>query len=147
MAKKYTPAELESIDEQWRALFGEQEFVYVLVDNSVALRKTLANALQAAGCEAIVEAKDGMEAVMAIKKLEGKPVVITELNLPVMDGVQMLKQLRGAPGTKEIPVILVSAESRKEKIVRAIKHGVTAYLKKPFQPDTLIAKLKELGLL
>lgn len=147
MAKRYTESDLEQIDQQWRALFESQDITYLLVENSIALRKTVFNALQAAGCENIAEAKDGMEAIMALRKLEGRPVIITELNLPTMDGLAMLKQLRSDDATKDIPVILTSAEGRKERIVQAIKYGVQGYIKKPFETQVLLAKLQELNLI
>lgn len=147
MAKKFTAEELETIDRDWRALFESQTYAFLLVDPSVAQRKAFANGLRAAGAEVVEEAKDGMEALVALKAMEARPVIITELVMPTMDGTKLLKQLRANEKTKDVPVVLVSSEARKTMVIPAIKSGVSGYLKKPCEPKVLIGKLKELGFL
>lgn len=144
MAKHYTDEELKSIDEEFCRLLAEKGWRYLIVDSSLAFRKTLANTLIKAGAEELLEAKDGMEAIMLLKKAPAGIVTITELNLPVMDGLALLRKVREDEQLAQGPVIIMSAETRKDRIVAAIRGGAAAYLKKPFPPEVLIAKLKEL---
>ncbi|MBN2713569.1 MAG: response regulator [Planctomycetes bacterium] len=145
MAKRYAIDELERIAKEFSALFEDSEYAYIIVENSVALRKTILNAMAKAGYDNIVEAKDGMDAIMAARKVEGKIVFISELNLPVMDGLQMITQIKKDDKLKDSPVIFMSAETKKDRIIGAIKSGAAAYLKKPFDPSVVIEKLNSLG--
>lgn len=149
MAKKFTVDELGQIEEQFRALVDDAVWTCLFLDNSIALRKTLVNAVRKAGCEETLEAKDGMEALMLAKKAKaGKLAVVMEINnLPVIDGIAFLKQFRQLQEFKSCPVIIASTESKKPRIVEAIRAGANAYLKKPFDPQVLVDKLKELRVL
>ena len=146
MAKKFTNEDLEKLDEQFRALVEGQSRVYLVIDPSVALRRTLANAIQKAGGETL-EAKDGMDGLMAAGKATGAVVAIAELNMPVMDGLEFMRQFRSDKRYAGCPVILMSSENKKERILAAVKGGANAYLKKPFDPPALVEKLQSLKLL
>ncbi len=147
MAKRYTDDELERIDQEFRALLQGQEWAYLLVDNSTVQRKILMNALKSEECENILEAKDGAEALRIAEKSDKQIAVIAELNLPVMDGIKLMLGFRKIERYRKCPVILMSAETDKTRIVAAIKAGASAYLKKPFNPETLVEKLKSLNVL
>ena len=147
MAKRYTEEELQKIEMDFRSLFEDTERAYLVVDQSIAARKMISNALRSAGCEIIMEAKDGVDAMMKAREHPRGLVVITEVNLPMVNGLALLQQIREDDELGETPVLVVSAESRKEVIVAAVRGGAKAYLKKPFEPDTITGKLQELNLL
>jgi len=147
MGKRYTDDELDRLDRSFQSLLEEKEWTYLVIDNSIAMRKTLVKALQTAGCLKILEAKDGMEGIMALKDVHGALLTLVELNVPVLDGIQFLQQLHTNPQFRDAPVIIMSAESRKDRIIQAVRAGAAAYLKKPFPAEALIEKLKSLNAL
>ncbi len=147
MAKRYTEQELDQIERDFRALVSQEDRIHLVIDESLTRRKALVNALKKAGCTKVEEAQDGMEALDKLKNTSGRVVPIVELNNSVMDGIQFMKHFRSLEAFADCPVILTSGETRKERIVAAIKAGATAFLKRPFQPDALIEKLKGLDAL
>lgn len=148
MAKKYTEKEITSIAEQFEELVEGRDTYFLVVDKQIALRRTVMQALLKMGVqkEFILEAGDGIDAQMRFSEADGKVVLVTDLQLPGSDGLQLIKQFRDDPAHAEDPVIVVSGEKRKERIVLAVKLGVDAYLKKPLDPDVFVAKVGELGL-
>jgi two-component system, chemotaxis family, chemotaxis protein CheY len=147
MAKRYTEEELKQLDDQFKALIEDRVWAYLVVEPSLAARRALVNALKKAGAETILEAKDGMDALLVVKKAGAGVVAVTELNMPVMDGLEFMRQFRADPMFASCPVIFMSAETRKEKIIAAVKSGAAAYLKKPFEPQVLVEKLQSLKVL
>ncbi|MBA4356926.1 MAG: response regulator, partial [Desulfovibrio sp.] len=71
-------------------------------------------------------------------------VVITDMNMPVMDGMELVGKLRGSLGYEDVPILMVTTESEGSQRDMATKAGVTAFLTKPFKPDALKAKLMEM---
>lgn len=106
------------------------------VDDSVSMRQVIAFALRTAGYE-VLEASDGTEAVT---KLSG-PVhmVITDLNMPKMDGIELIKHIRTKSAHKHIPVLMLTTESQPEKKEAAKAAGATCWMVKPFRPEQLTA--------
>lgn len=108
----------------------------LIVDDSVTIRQMVAFTLQQAGF-AIVEAVDGQD---ALDRLEGlKPdLVITDLNMPRMDGIHFIRQLRGRPTTRHTPVLMLTTESQEGKRQEGRAAGATGWIVKPFHPEKLL---------
>lgn len=94
------------------------------------------------GFEAFI-AGNGEEAYDFVEQGEEFDIVITDMNMPVMDGMELVSKLRNTPGYEDIPVIMVTTESEASQQELAEKAGVTAFVTKPFKPDTLKAKIEE----
>ncbi|MBK7907951.1 MAG: response regulator [Gemmatimonadetes bacterium] len=107
------------------------------VDDAATIRKMVSWTLKGAGHE-VIEAADGAEALTAIR---GRKVdmVISDINMPNMDGIELTRQLRGRPETARIPVILLTTESDAEKKAAGKAAGATGWMVKPFSQDALLA--------
>jgi len=113
----------------------------LLVDDSSTMRRIQKTQLSNLGVSDILEAENGQD---AIEKLEGNMPVDVDLldwNMPVMDGLTMLKQTRANAAFKDVKVIMCTSESEKEKVVEALKAGANNYIVKPFTPEALKEKL------
>jgi two-component system, chemotaxis family, chemotaxis protein CheY len=110
-------------------------------DDSASVRQMVAFTLKGAGYE-VVEAVDGKD---ALSKLNGNPVhmVITDLNMPNLDGIELVKGIRASQAYKFIPVILLTTESQESKKLEGKKAGATGWITKPFKPEQLIAVVKK----
>jgi len=114
----------------------------LVADDSSTMRKIILRSLQAVGVKDVAEAADGQEAIALFAP--GKfDLVLTDWNMPGMNGLELLKAIRAQDTT--IPVIMVTTEAEKSRILEAIQAGVTDYLVKPFQPDALREKLEKHG--
>ena len=114
----------------------------LVADDSSTMRKIILRSLQAVGVTEVAEAADGAEAVALFAP--GKfDLVLTDWNMPGMTGLEVLKKIREQD--KAIPVIMVTTEAEKSRVLEAIQAGVTDYLVKPFTPDTLREKLEKHG--
>lgn len=111
------------------------------VDDSPTMRRIIVNTLKRAGYSNVIEANDGKDALAKIK-VENPNLVITDWNMPEMDGLTFVATLRSMDNYKDIPVLMVTARSVKEDILVAMKAGVTSYIVKPFTPDTLKEKIE-----
>ncbi len=87
---------------------------------------------------------NGEEAYAYVEQGEKFDIVITDMNMPIMDGMELVGKLRHTPGYEEVPIIMVTTESEASQQSLAKKAGVTAFVTKPFKPDTLKAKIMEL---
>ena len=118
----------------------------MLVDDSNTMRRIQRNTVEQAGFADIVEAVDGKD---AFEKLSANmaDVVLLDWNMPNMDGITFLKTIRGIERFNSVKVIMCTSESEKAKILEAIKSGANSYIVKPFTPEVLVAKLKELKLI
>jgi two-component system chemotaxis response regulator CheY len=114
----------------------------LVADDSSTMRKIILRSLQAVGVKDVAEAADGSEAIALFEP--GKfDLVLTDWNMPGMNGLELLKAIREQD--KAIPVIMVTTEAEKSRILEAIQAGVTDYLVKPFQQDALREKLEKHG--
>jgi two-component system chemotaxis response regulator CheY len=118
----------------------------MLVDDSTTIRRIQRNVLEKIGIKDIVEASDGQD---ALNKLSESPVdlILLDWNMPKMDGFTFLKTIRGMDKFKSVKVIMCTSESEKTKIVDAIKAGANSYVVKPFTPEILEEKLREIGII
>jgi two-component system chemotaxis response regulator CheY len=108
------------------------------------MRRIIKNTLNRIGYDDVVEANDGMD---GLNKMDGVELVLTDWNMPEMDGLTFVKALRSEGKYGDVPIIMVTTEAAKKEILEAIKAGVSDYIVKPFTPDTLKEKLdKVLGL-
>jgi two-component system chemotaxis response regulator CheY len=110
------------------------------VDDSPTMRRIIVSTLRRAGYENIVEAENGVDALAKLRG-EGADLVVTDWNMPEMDGLAFVTELRGDATLKDKPVLMVTTRSVKEDIVEAMKAGVNGYIVKPFSPQTLAEKI------
>ena len=106
-------------------------------DDSASMRQMVRFTLQQAGF-AVVEATDGKD---ALDKLSGAPVdlVITDLNMPVMDGLELIRNIRAMAQFKFVPILMLTTESQADKKQAGKAAGATGWIVKPFNPEQLIA--------
>ena len=109
------------------------------VDDSRPIRTSIGRAFQTYACQ-VIEAADGSEG-LAVAARERPDLILLDLAMPVMDGLEMLVQLRADPELASIPVIMLSAETRREHLLRAAKLGVRDFLVKPFPDNDLVRRV------
>lgn len=111
-------------------------------DDSASMREMIAFTLRNAGYD-IIEAIDGRD---ALGKLTGAPVqmVITDLNMPNMDGIELIRQVRALPQYKYVPIVMLTTESQDEKKQAGKAAGATGWIVKPFRGEQLVAVAKKL---
>ncbi|HLC26147.1 MAG TPA: chemotaxis response regulator CheY [bacterium] len=114
----------------------------LIVDDFSTMRRIVKNLLRQLGFNNIQEADDG---TTALEQLKTDPVdlIISDWNMPKMTGLDLLKAIRGDDKLKKIPVLMVTAEARKENIVEAVQAGVNNYIVKPFTAETLKEKMEK----
>lgn len=112
----------------------------LLVDDSGVMRKIIARSLNSLWIDEVVEAADGVEALEAFGDGSGFDLVLTDWNMPNMNGLELVQAIRAA-GHK-LPIMMVTTETEKEQVVRAIQAGVNDYLVKPFDNEMLTLKLQ-----
>lgn len=109
----------------------------LVVDDSVIMRRIISNNLKMAGFTQIVEAGNGAE---GLENLEGIDLILTDWNMPVMDGLTFVKEVR-KNGSKT-PIVMITTEGTKTEVMEALKSGVNNYIVKPFTPETFVEKIK-----
>jgi two-component system chemotaxis response regulator CheY len=116
----------------------------MIVDDSASLRQVVAIALKSAGYQ-VLEASDGQQ---ALKQLNGPKVhlIISDVNMPNMDGITFVKQLKQLPGYKFTPVIMLTTESAANKKAEGQAAGAKAWVTKPFNPPQLLGAVEKLVL-
>jgi len=112
------------------------------VDDSPTMRRIILNTLKRAGFNDVVEASDGRDA-LAKMKVDKFNIVITDWNMPEMDGLTLVTTLRSMPEYKSLPILMVTTRSVKDDIMEALKAGVNNYIVKPFTPETLKEKINQ----
>jgi len=114
----------------------------MIVDDSAAIRKILQRVIIQAEIPLgkVIEAGDGAE---AIKALEGAKVglILSDINMPNMDGLQLLSAIKSNPETHSIPVIMITTEGGSTKVMEAVSLGASGYVRKPFTADQIKEKL------
>ena len=125
------------------------ELKFLIVDDFSTMRRIVRNLLKEIGHADADEAEDGVAALQKLRN--GKfDFVVSDINMPNMNGFQLLNEIKGDEKLKHLPVLMVTAEARKEDIVLAAQNGAAGYIVKPFTKATLEDKLanifKKLGL-
>ena len=115
---------------------------FLLVDDSAIIRKMVKIALKKVFKGEILEAGDGLEALNVLT-MNPVDLIICDINMPNMDGMEFLTRVKETEDFKEIPVIMLSTEQGEEDIKEAMNRGASAYLKKPVKPDILIKTVYE----
>jgi two-component system chemotaxis response regulator CheY len=115
----------------------------LVVDDFPTMRRIIKNLLKDLGFENVDEAEDG---AMALEKLRNGnfEFVVSDWNMPNMDGLEMLKAIRADPALSKMPVLMVTAEAKKENIIAAAQAGANGYVVKPFTAATLEEKLNKI---
>ena len=111
------------------------------VDDSASMRQMVSFTLKGAGFS-VIEAVDGMD---AMSKVQGESVdlVLTDVNMPRMDGIALIKELRALPNFKFTPILMLTTESGVDKKTEGKSAGATGWIVKPFNPDQLLATIKK----
>ncbi|HET6514303.1 MAG TPA: chemotaxis response regulator CheY [Thermodesulfovibrionales bacterium] len=115
----------------------------LVIDDFSTMRRIVKNILKQLGYENIEEAEDGLQAYTKLKN-DAFGFVVSDWNMPNMDGLELLKKVRSDPELKALPVLMVTAEAEKEKVVEAIKAGVNNYIVKPFTAEVLKEKMDKI---
>lgn len=111
------------------------------VDDSASMRQMVSFTLQGAGYE-VVEACDGQDAFNKAKQ-GGVDLVLSDVNMPVMDGIALIKNLRTLPDYKFTPILMLTTESASDKKSEGKAAGATGWIVKPFNPDQLLNTIKK----
>jgi two-component system, chemotaxis family, chemotaxis protein CheY len=110
------------------------------VDDSASVRQLVTLTLKGAGYE-VIQAVDGQD---AIERLQGQVrLVVTDLNMPRMDGIQLVRSIRSHPAYKYIPIVILTTESQEARKQAGRAAGATAWIVKPFTPEQLLAVAKK----
>jgi len=112
----------------------------LVVDDSAVMRKVVIGALEKGGMSDVGQAADGQEAVAAVMS-DDYGLVLMDWNMPNMSGLEAVKAIRA--GGKRVPIIMVTTEAEKSRIIDALKAGANSYVVKPFKPDTIAAKIQD----
>ena len=117
----------------------------LVVDDSSVIRKVARRILEGLDFQ-IIEAEDGEKALEACKRAMPEAVLL-DWNMPVMDGIECIKILRGFPGGEEIKIIFCSTHNEMSQIEEALQAGADEYIMKPFDRDILKSKFRQVGVL
>jgi two-component system chemotaxis response regulator CheY len=114
----------------------------LIVDDSAAIRKILRRVLQQTELPLgqVIEAADGAEALAALKQQKVN-LILSDINMPNMDGLQLLTALKASPEWKDIPVVMITTEGSQAKVLEAVQAGAAGYVRKPFTADQIKEKL------
>lgn len=109
----------------------------LVVEDSPTMRQLISFAMKRIAGSKVIEATDGVD---ALKKLSSEKIdlILADINMPVMDGLKLVSLVRGSPGYKDIPIIMITTEGAEEDRKRALAIGANAYLPKPIQTQELI---------
>lgn len=113
----------------------------MIVDDSSSFRQLMRITLKDAGYE-VIEAINGTDALDKLK--DGIDMVITDLNMPYLDGIELIKELRKIPAFKFTPVIMLTTVSQNSRKVEGRQAGATAWINKPFKPEQLLIIIKRI---
>ncbi len=115
----------------------------LFVEDSPTMRRIIANSLRQVGFDDIIEAENGVD---ALEKVEGRKIdlVVTDWNMPEMNGAELVKTLREMPAYAEVPIVMITTRGMKDDVMTAMKLGVNGYIVKPFTPEILQEKLRSI---
>ena len=122
---------------------SDPKMKFLVVDDFSTMRRIVRNLLKELGFTNVDEAEDGL---IALQKLNTLPFdfVVTDWNMPNMDGLTLLQSVRADPALKQLPVLMITAEAKKENIIAAAQAGASGYIVKPFTAATLSEKLEKI---
>jgi two-component system, chemotaxis family, chemotaxis protein CheY len=110
----------------------------LIVDDSSVMRKIVARALQQCGVNSaeIIEAGNGAEALDVVRR-ERLDLVLSDINMPVMDGLEFVRQLQSVDNARGVPVVMITTEGSESHVMEAISCGARGYIRKPFTPEQM----------
>ena len=122
---------------------GIENTRFLVGDDFSTMRRIVRNLLKELGFLNVQEAEDGVEALVKLRADEFD-FVVSDWNMPNMTGIELLREIRADAKLKHLPVLMVTAEAKKENIIEAAKAGASGYVVKPFTAATLDEKLKKI---
>lgn len=114
----------------------------LVVDDSSTMRRIITNCLKGLGENEIIEAEDGNVGMTKLSENQGFDLILTDWNMPNMNGLEFIKSVQGSDH-KSVPIIMVTTEAEKAKVVEALKAGAKNYVVKPFTPEVIKEKIKQ----
>jgi two-component system, chemotaxis family, chemotaxis protein CheY len=117
------------------------ELKFLIVDDFAVMRRNIRGVFKAIGCDRCEEAEDGQMA-LNILKASGCDIVVSDINMPRMNGFDLLKAIKADAALRHLPVLLMAAETRREDIALAVRSGAAGYIVKPFTPIALEQQLQ-----
>lgn len=122
---------------------SDPKMKFLVVDDFSTMRRIVRNLLKELGFTNVDEAEDG---VIALQKLRSSEFdfVVSDWNMPNMTGIELLRAMRADPGLKHLPLLMITAEAKKENIIEAAQAGASGYIVKPFTAATLSEKLTKI---
>ncbi|BCR05116.1 response regulator [Desulfuromonas versatilis] len=120
-----------------------KNFKLLIVEDSPTMRQLIVFALKRVREFTIVEASDGVD---GLKKIAGNrfDLILTDINMPIMDGLKLVSLVRNDPANKDVPIIIITTEGAQEDRERAMALGANEYLTKPIQPTRVLEAVKRL---
>ncbi len=115
----------------------------LVVDDSSTMRRIIKNTLARIGHKDVLEAENGKEAWHIMQENSDIDVLITDWNMPEMNGLELVKKVRAESKYEDLPIIMVTTEGGKKEVITALKAGVNNYIVKPFTPQVLKEKLED----
>jgi two-component system chemotaxis response regulator CheY len=114
----------------------------LIVDDSSVMRKIVGRSLRQAGLEVlqVLEASNGAEA-LSLARENSLDLILSDINMPLMDGLEFVRQLRCMEATQNIPVIMITTEAGEAHVVQALSLGASGYIRKPFTPEQIKERL------
>jgi two-component system, chemotaxis family, chemotaxis protein CheY len=122
---------------------AQSNLKFLVVDDFATMRRIIRNLLKELGFNNVDEAEDGVNALGKLRS-ESFDFVISDWNMPNMTGIDLLRNIRADDQLKTLPVLMVTAEAKKENIIAAAQAGASGYVVKPFTAVTLDEKLKKI---
>lgn len=113
----------------------------LVVDDSSTMRRIIKNTLSRLGYEDVLEGEDGLQGWVALNENPDTGMLITDWNMPEMNGLELVKKVRADARFVDLPIIMVTTEGGKAEVITALKAGVNNYIVKPFTPQVLKEKL------
>ncbi|MBT9547942.1 MAG: response regulator [Candidatus Sericytochromatia bacterium] len=118
----------------------------MIIDDAVTVRMMTKTFLQELGFTHIHLAENGIEALELLEDVESLDLVLVDWNMPYMNGVDFIQNLRAKPGFRDTKILMITTETAMEKVVQALEVGANEYMMKPFNKEMLTNKLQILGL-
>lgn len=114
---------------------------FLVIDDSSTMRRIVKNTLAKIGYSDTIEAENGREALDKLAQEGPVDMIVTDWNMPVMDGLTFVKNVRSGP-YQQVPILMVTTMAAKEDVIQALKAGVNNYVVKPMTPETLREKVE-----
>lgn len=115
---------------------------FLIVDDSLTMRRIVVNTLKTIGYDQVLEAADGKDALAKLLA-EGADFVVTDWNMPEMNGLDLAKAIRANPQYENLPILMVTTRGNKDDVIEAMKVRVNNYIIKPFTPQGLKDKIDQ----